>query len=53
MESSNQTRRRFWNLILSDLSTRGPLFWDPAKYQAAVGEGDKRGFQIFTHAIGR
>jgi len=35
-----------------DPSTRGPLFWDPAKYQSAVAEMDKRGFQIFTHAIG-
>ena len=35
-----------------DPSTRGPLFWDPAKYQVAVAETDKRGFQIFTHAIG-
>jgi predicted amidohydrolase YtcJ len=35
-----------------DPSTRGPLFWDPAKYQLAVAEMDKRGFQIFTHAIG-
>ena len=35
-----------------DPSTRGPLFWDPAKYQSAVREMDKRGFQIFTHAIG-
>jgi predicted amidohydrolase YtcJ len=35
-----------------DPSTRGPLFWDPTKYQSAVAEMDKRGFQIFTHAIG-
>src|SRR6266702_342526 len=35
-----------------DPSSRGPLFWDPAKYQSAVAEMDKRGFQIFTHAIG-
>ena len=35
-----------------DPSTRGPLFWDAAKYQSAVAEMDKRGFQIFTHAIG-
>jgi predicted amidohydrolase YtcJ len=31
---------------------KGKLFWDPQKYQAAVAELDKRGFQLFTHAIG-
>jgi predicted amidohydrolase YtcJ len=35
-----------------DPSTKGKLFWDPAKYTAAVTELDKRGFQLFTHAIG-
>jgi predicted amidohydrolase YtcJ len=35
-----------------DPSLKGKLFWDPAKYKAAVAELDKRGFQIFTHAIG-
>lgn len=30
----------------------GKLFWDPATYTQAVLEWDKRGFQIFTHAIG-
>jgi predicted amidohydrolase YtcJ len=30
----------------------GSLFWDPAQYQQAVTELDKRGIQIFTHAIG-
>ncbi len=30
----------------------GKLFWDPVKYKAAVTELDKRGLQIFTHAIG-
>ena len=35
-----------------DASTKGKLFWDPAKYTAAVTELDKRGFQLFTHAIG-
>jgi hypothetical protein len=35
-----------------DPSQIGKLFWDPAKYQAAVTELDKRGLQIFTHAIG-
>ena len=31
---------------------KGKLFWDPEKYDSAVAELDKRGFQIFTHAIG-
>jgi hypothetical protein len=31
---------------------KGKLFWDPQKYDSAVVELDKRGFQIFTHAIG-
>jgi predicted amidohydrolase YtcJ len=35
-----------------DSSTKGKLFWDPAKYSAAVAELDKRGLQLFTHAIG-
>jgi predicted amidohydrolase YtcJ len=35
-----------------DPSTKGKLFWDPGKYKAAVAELDKRGFQLFTHAIG-
>ena len=35
-----------------DPSTKGKLFWDPAKYTAAVAELDKRGLQLFTHAIG-
>lgn len=35
-----------------DPSTKGKLFWDPAKYKAAVSELDKRGLQLFTHAIG-
>ena len=30
----------------------GKLFWDPAKYKQAVTELDRRGLQIFTHAIG-
>lgn len=30
----------------------GPINWDPVKYQQAVLEVDRRGFQIFTHAIG-
>jgi len=35
-----------------DPSTKGKLFWDPANYTAAVAELDKRGLQLFTHAIG-
>jgi predicted amidohydrolase YtcJ len=35
-----------------DPSTKGKLFWDPAKYTAAVAELDTRGLQLFTHAIG-
>ena len=35
-----------------DPSTKGKLFWDPEKYKAAVAELDKRGLQLFTHAIG-
>jgi predicted amidohydrolase YtcJ len=35
-----------------DPSLKGALFWDPEKYKAAVAELDKRGFQLFTHAIG-
>jgi predicted amidohydrolase YtcJ len=33
-------------------SQSGQLLWDPAIYQAAVLELDRRGVQIFTHAIG-
>lgn len=33
-------------------SIKGKLFWDPEKYKAAVAELDKRGLQLFTHAIG-
>jgi len=35
-----------------DPSTKGKLFWKPAKYTAAVTELDSAGLQIFTHAIG-
>ena len=35
-----------------DPSQIGKLFWDPAKYTQAVTEVDRRGLQIFTHAIG-
>jgi predicted amidohydrolase YtcJ len=35
-----------------DPSQTGKLFWDPDKYKQAVAELDRRGLQIFTHAIG-
>jgi len=35
-----------------DPSLKGKLFWDPAKYNSAVAELDKRRLQLFTHAIG-
>jgi hypothetical protein len=35
-----------------DPTQSGKLFWDPAKYTATIDELDRRGFQIFTHAIG-
>jgi len=35
-----------------DSSTKGWLFWDPEKYQAAVAALDKKDFQIYTHAVG-
>jgi predicted amidohydrolase YtcJ len=35
-----------------DPSQSGKLFWEPAKYKAAVTELDRRGLQVFTHAIG-
>lgn len=35
-----------------DPSQSGKLFWDPEKYKQAVAELDRRGLQIFTHAIG-
>jgi predicted amidohydrolase YtcJ len=35
-----------------DPSVKGTLFWEPDKYKSAVAELDKRGFQLFTHAIG-
>jgi len=35
-----------------DPSIKGKLFWDRANYTAAVAELDKRGLQLFTHAIG-
>ena len=35
-----------------DVSTKGSLFWDPQKYQAAVAQLDKLGLQLYTHAVG-
>lgn len=35
-----------------DPSTKGKFFWDPEKYTTAVAELDRRGLQLFTHAIG-
>jgi len=35
-----------------DPSLKGKLFWEPSNYKAAVAELDKRGLQLFTHAIG-
>jgi predicted amidohydrolase YtcJ len=35
-----------------DPSQSGKLFWEPAKYTQAIAELDRRGLQIFTHAIG-
>lgn len=35
-----------------DPSIKGKLFWEPSNYKSAVTELDKRGLQLFTHAIG-
>lgn len=35
-----------------DAALSGSLKWQPEKYRAGVAELDRRGFQIFTHAIG-
>ena len=35
-----------------DPSLKGKLFWDTAKYNFAIANLDKRGLQLFTHAIG-
>ncbi len=35
-----------------DPSQSGKLFWDPDQYKATVAVLDRRGLQIFTHAIG-
>jgi predicted amidohydrolase YtcJ len=42
----------FLEPYMDDPTTKGSLFWDPGKYKAAVAELDKKGFQIYTHAIG-
>ena len=36
----------------TDEPSRGFSFWDPGKYKAAVAELDKKGLQLYTHAIG-
>ena len=35
-----------------DPSQTGKLFWDVGQYQSAIADLDRRGYQIFTHAIG-
>ena len=35
-----------------DPKLSGSLLWDPATYRSIVADLDKRGIQIFTHAIG-
>jgi hypothetical protein len=40
------------NPYSDDPTQTGKLFWDPEKYKQAVKELDRRGLQIFTHAIG-
>jgi len=42
----------FFEPYTDEPSTKGSLFWDPKKYKAAVSELDRRGFQLYTHAIG-
>ncbi|MGB7729397.1 MAG: amidohydrolase [Candidatus Acidiferrum sp.] len=42
----------FFEPYTDEPSTKGALFWDPEKYKAAVAALDKKGFQIYTHAIG-
>jgi predicted amidohydrolase YtcJ len=42
----------FLEAYTDDPSTKGALFWDPEKYKTAVAELDKRGFQLYTHAVG-
>jgi predicted amidohydrolase YtcJ len=35
-----------------DPSKMGKLFWDPETYKKEIAELDRRGLQVFTHAIG-
>jgi predicted amidohydrolase YtcJ len=35
-----------------DPTQTGKLFWEPEKYKQTIKELDRRGLQIFTHAIG-
>lgn len=35
-----------------DPTQMGKLFWDPATYKKEIAELDRRGLQVFTHAIG-
>lgn len=35
-----------------DPTQMGKLFWDPATYKKDIAELDRRGLQVFTHAIG-
>jgi predicted amidohydrolase YtcJ len=42
----------FFEPYADDPSTKGALFWDPEKYESAVAGLDKKGFQLYTHAIG-
>ena len=35
-----------------DPALKGNSFWEPADYDVALVELDKRGFQVFTHAVG-
>jgi predicted amidohydrolase YtcJ len=39
-------------MTYADTGNTTKTFWDPQKYTAAMQELDKRGFQMFTHAIG-
>jgi predicted amidohydrolase YtcJ len=42
----------FFEPYTDDPSTKGALFWDLEKYKAAAAGLDKKGFQLYTHAIG-
>ena len=39
-------------MTYADTGMTTKTFWEPRKYTAAMQELDKRGFQMFTHAIG-